>query len=81
MATGKLFVGNLPWKITEDELRDHFSQCGEVYSVKIIKDRETGRSRGFGFIEMNDHLKAMQELNEKIVGDRPLIVNEAKEKR
>jgi RNA recognition motif-containing protein len=78
VATGKLFVGNLPWKITEDALKDHFSQCGEVYSVKIIRDKETGRSKGFGFIEMNDHIKAMQELNGKVIEGRPLVINEAK---
>jgi RNA recognition motif-containing protein len=80
VGTGKLFVGNLPWKVTEDELRDLFATVGEVYSVKIIKDRETGRSKGFGFIEMTNHDQAIIKLNGKIVDSRPLVVNEAKPK-
>jgi RNA recognition motif-containing protein len=80
VATGKLFVGNLPWKITEEELKDHFATCGEVYSVKIIKDRETGKSRGFGFVEMTNSEKAIEELNDKIIDGRPLIVNVARQK-
>jgi RNA recognition motif-containing protein len=80
VATGKLFVSNLPWKISEEELKELFSAVGEVYSVKIIKDRETGKSRGFGFIEMNNSEKAIQDLHGKIVGGRHLTVNEARPK-
>jgi RNA recognition motif-containing protein len=78
VASGKLFVGNLPWKISEETLKDHFSQCGEVFSIKIIKDKDTGRSKGFGFIEMNEHQKAIEQLNGTIVDGRPLVVSEAK---
>ncbi len=50
----RIYVGNLPWSATEDQLRDLFSSHGEVHSVSIITDRDTGRSRGFGFVEMDD---------------------------
>ena len=78
--TGKLFVGNLPWKTTEDVLADHFSQCGKVISAKIIIDRATNNSRGFGFVEMEDADKAIAELNGKELEGRALIVNEARAK-
>jgi RNA recognition motif-containing protein len=78
----KLFVGNLPFKITEDELRQIFSAHGEVQSVRIITDRESGRSRGFGFVEMDDEggKTAMEQSNGMSVGGRELRVNEAQEK-
>ncbi|WP_022852073.1 RNA recognition motif domain-containing protein [Limisalsivibrio acetivorans] len=77
-----IFVGNLPFNSTEDELRDLFGGYGEVISVKIINDRETGRSRGFGFVEMEDAdaEKAMEALNERDFGGRTLRVNEAHSK-
>ncbi|MBT8763170.1 RNA recognition motif domain-containing protein [Desulfovulcanus ferrireducens] len=74
-----LYVGNLPWKATEQELHDLFSQYGQVNSVKIISDRETGRSRGFGFVEMEDGGdEAMQTLNGAEFGGRNIRVNEAR---
>ncbi len=77
-----LYVGNLPWSTTEDQLRGMFAEFGEVVSVKIIEDRETGRSRGFGFVEMeNGAEEAIQNLNGKDVGGRNIKVNVAKPKR
>ena len=78
----KLYVGNLPWSATEDELRDLFAAFGNVESVRIITDRETGRSRGFGFVEMDDPGadRAVEEANGQSLGGRPLRVNEAQER-
>jgi RNA recognition motif-containing protein len=78
--TKKLYVGNLPFQTTEEDLSDLFSQAGNVESVRIITDRDTGRSRGFGFVEMGDDEadKAVEELNGKDMGGRPLTVNEAR---
>ena len=77
-----IYVGNLPWSATEDELRDLFAQYGNVESAKIIMDRETGRSRGFGFVEMDSEAgeSAIAALNGKEMGGRPLRVNEARER-
>lgn len=79
----KIYVGNLPWRCTEDELRDFFSEFGEVTSVSIVTDRETGRSRGFGFIEMNDDgaQSAIEQADGRDFGGRPLKVNQAHDKR
>ncbi len=77
----KLYVGNLPFRSTEDELRDLFAQHGEVSSASIVMDRETGRSRGFAFIEMtddNDADTAINALNGYSLGGRALVVNEAR---
>ena len=78
--TKKLYVGNLPFQTTEDDLSDLFSQTGNVESVRIITDRDTGRSRGFGFVEMADEDadKAIEQLNGTEMGGRPLTVNEAR---
>jgi len=76
-----IYVGNLSYGMSEDELRDAFGAFGEVSSVKILMDRETGRSRGFGFVEMpnqGDGEKAIAQLNGKEVGGRPLRINEAR---
>ncbi len=75
----KLYVGNLPWSTTDSELEALFSPFGPVDSARVITDRETGRSRGFGFVEMRDGQKAMAELNGKDMGGRALRVNEANE--
>lgn len=78
----KLFVANISRECTEDELNKAFSACGEVKSLKIIKDRDTGQSRGFGFVEMNSREageKAIAELNEKEVQGRAIVVTEARE--
>ena len=80
----KLFVANISRDCTEDELNEAFSKCGEVKSLKIIKDRDTGQSRGFGFVEManrEDGERAIQELHEKEVHGRALVVNEAREQQ
>ncbi|KHK00590.1 RNA recognition motif domain-containing protein [Desulfovibrio sp. TomC] len=79
----KLYVGNLPFSTNEDELRDLFAAYGEVTSVKLIEDRETGRLRGFGFVEMaaDGADAAMQGLNGKAFGGRDLRVNEAEERQ
>lgn len=77
----KLYVGNLPFSATEDTLAEAFAECGTVDSVKIITDRDTGRSKGFGFVEMSNDDEA-QEAIKKFNGfqyeGRPLTVNEAK---
>ncbi len=78
-----LYVGNLPFTATEEEVRALYEQFGTVNSVKLINDKETGRSRGFGFVEMDDDaaLKAIEGTNGKDMGGRNLRVNEAREKR
>jgi len=76
-----IYVGNLSYEMSEDELRDAFSAYGEVSSVKILMDRETGRSRGFGFVEMPSQSEgeaAVAQLNGKDVSGRALRVNEAR---
>ncbi len=75
-----IYVGNLPWSATEDEVRNAFEQFGEVISVKLVEDRETGRPRGFGFVEMEDQgaLEAIENLDGRDLGGRNLRVNEAK---
>ncbi len=79
----KIYVGNLPWSATEDALRELFWTSGSVHSVAVITDRETGRSRGFGFIEMDDSdaERAINELNGREMDSRPLRVNEAEERQ
>jgi cold-inducible RNA-binding protein len=80
MAT-KLYVGNLSFQTQEDDLREHFAQFGEVVSATIVSDRDTGRSRGFGFVEMSsdaDARSAIQALDGKELDGRQLKVNEAK---
>jgi RNA recognition motif-containing protein len=77
----KLYVGNLAFQTSRDELETLFAQAGTVESVALIEDRETGRSRGFGFIEMStkeEGAAAIQQFNGKDLGGRALNVNEAK---
>jgi cold-inducible RNA-binding protein len=76
----KLFVGGLPWATTSDELNQLFSQAGAVISATVIQDKMTGRSKGFGFVEMSDEdaQKATDMLNGSDYGGRKLIVNEAR---
>ncbi len=78
----KLYVGNLPFTATEDEVRELFGQHGAVHSVALINDRETGRPRGFGFIEVDDEsLQGMiSALDGKEMGGRALRVNEAQDR-
>jgi len=80
MAT-KLYVGNLSFQTTSDELRDHFAQIGNVESASVVEDRMTGRSRGFGFVEMatpEEAAAAIEQLNGKEFNGRNLTVNEAR---
>ena len=79
----KIYVGNLPFTTTEDEIRELFAPHGTVRSVKLITDRETGRSRGFGFVEMegNGVGAAIQALDGKEYGGRTHRVNEAKDRQ
>lgn len=79
----KLFVGGLPWKTTEDELKDAFSKAGTVASVAVITDKMTGRSKGFGFVEMESDEEAQAAIdmwNGQDFGGRNIVVNEAKPK-
>ena len=78
----KIYVGNLPFSATEESVRALFAQNGTVESVALINDRETGRPRGFGFVEMPraDAQRAIQSLNGTDMGGRPLKVNEAQDK-
>ncbi len=78
----KLYVGNLPFTATDDAVRALFSKHGTVEKVSMITDRETGRPRGFGFVEMSnaDAARAMQALNGADFDGRPLKVNEAQDR-
>ena len=77
--TKRIYVGNLPFSSTEEELRSLFSQYGDVTSVSLITDRETGSPRGFGFVEMEEGAdKAISALDNTELGGRNLRVNEAK---
>jgi RNA recognition motif-containing protein len=77
----KLYVGNLSYSTSDDDLRTLFTQAGPVVSVAVIKDRDTGSSKGFGFVEMTsqvDAQKAISMFNAYKMGERPLTVNMAK---
>lgn len=77
----KLFVGGLSWDTTEDTLKNHFAQVGQVVSAQVITDKFTGKSRGFGFVEMSnpdEAQKAIQDLNGTQLDGRSIVVNEAK---
>lgn len=81
--SARLFVGNLPYNASENELQDHFAQAGTVLSVAILQDRTTGRSRGFGFVEMSNKEEADNAINlfhKKEFLGRPLTVDSAKPK-
>jgi len=80
--TKSLYVGNLPWSATEEEVRSLFATHGNVSSVKLVSDRETGRARGFGFVEMDDAdaAGAVEALDGTSFGGRTLRVNEAQPK-
>ncbi len=77
----KLYVGNLPYDTTEEAIREMFAQAGTVVSVALIKDRATGESKGFGFVEMSSQKEAqaaISSLNGRMVGDRQLKVSLAR---
>lgn len=79
----KLYVGGLPYQTSEQELIALFEQVGQVTDATIIADRDTGRSKGFGFVEMNDDAEArtaIERLNGTMVGNRSITVNEARER-
>ena len=80
--TKSIYVGNLPWSATEDQIRNLFSPYGTVDSVKLVTDRETGRARGFGFVEMDDAgaASAVEALDNTSYEGRNLRVNEAQPK-
>jgi RNA recognition motif-containing protein len=75
----KIYVGNLPWSTTDSDLENLFSTIGDVTSASVVTDRDTGRSRGFGFVEMSqaDGQRAIAELNGHTIDSRALRVNEA----
>ena len=80
----RLYVGGLPYQTTENDLLDLFEQGGNVASATVITDRDTGRSKGFGFVEMSDDQEArsaIERLNGTSIGDRTIIVNEARERQ
>ena len=77
----KLFVGSLPWSVNDEELKETFEKHGTVISAKVIEDRDTRRSRGFGFVEMessSDASNAIRALNDSELNGRNIVVNEAK---
>jgi RNA recognition motif-containing protein len=79
-----IYAGNLPWGLSEEDLREAFEAFGEVASVKIIKDKFTGRSRGFGFVEMPNQEEgesAISSLNGKDLKGREIVVNQARPRR
>jgi len=79
----RIYVGNLKYEVDDNELRDAFEEYGQVLDAKVMMDRETGRSRGFGFVEMNDDdgQTAINEMNGKMLGGRAVVVNEARERK
>jgi RNA recognition motif-containing protein len=80
----KIYVGNIPFQTTELELKTHFSQAGDVMSVKLLKDHQTGQSRGFAFIEMStrrEAQKAISMLNRRNFMEKELLVKEARVRR
>jgi len=82
--TNKLFVGNLPYSMTSDDLKAVFAKIGDVISANVVMDKNTNRSRGFGFVEMKDEVlakKAMDDLNTTEVNGRKIFISEAKQKQ
>ena len=79
----KLYVGNLPFSVSDDSLTELFSQAGKVESARVVRDQATGQSRGFGFVEMatdEEAQKAISQLNQKAMEGRSITVNEARPK-
>jgi cold-inducible RNA-binding protein len=80
----RIYVGSLPYQTTDQDLADLFGQVGEVVSATVIMDRDTGRSKGFGFVEMSNDQeaqKAIEQLNGSLLGNRNIVVNEARERQ
>ena len=83
MNNKKLFVGSLPWSVNDDQLKEIFSQAGNVVSAQVVKDRDTGRSKGFGFVEMStdeEAAAAVEKLNNSDVDGRKIFVSIARPK-
>ena len=82
MGNNKVYIGNLPYTVTKEEIEDFFSDCGEVGDVRIITDRETDRSKGFGFVTFNDDAAFQSALkkDEEEMGGRKLRINEARDR-
>jgi RNA recognition motif-containing protein len=82
MSTKRLYVGNLPFDATADDIRSAFEAHGTVYEVSLVTDRDTGRPRGFGFVEMDEKgaMAAIEALDSKDFGGRDLRVNEARDR-
>lgn len=78
-----IYVGNLPFTTTDEDLKEIFAEYGQVFSAKVIMDRETGRSRGFGFVEMNNAngAKAIETLNEAELEGKTISVTESRPKK
>jgi RNA recognition motif-containing protein len=78
-----IYVGNIPYGTDEETISNLFAEYGEVHSVKLIKDYDTGKLKGFGFVEMEQTggNKAIEELNDYELGDRKLVVNEARQRK
>ncbi len=77
----KLFIGSLSWDTNDDSLKAHFASIGPVASAKVITDRDSGRSKGFGFVEFDndeDGTKAIEQLNDSELDGRKIVVNEAR---
>ena len=77
----RLYVGSLPYSITDAQLTEHFVKAGTVVSARVITDRNTGQGKGFGFVEMSteeEAQKAITELNGSTLGDKTIVVNEAR---
>ena len=83
MKMKKVYVGNLPYRITQEEVEDHFSDCGSIVEVILVKDRATGRSKGFGFVEFEteDQAEAATKLDGQECDGRALKVSIAREKQ
>jgi len=80
----RLYVGSLPYQTTDQDLADLFGQVGQVLSATVITDRDSGRSKGFGFVEMSNNeeaQKAIDQLNGTNLGDRTIVVNQARDRR
>jgi RNA recognition motif-containing protein len=77
---GKIYVGNIPWSTTEEQLREHFAKIGSVRAVRIVTDRDTGRPKGFAFVEMENSDQAIANLNDTDFNGRPLKLNVARER-
>ncbi|TVQ62729.1 MAG: RNA-binding protein [Phycisphaerales bacterium] len=78
----RIYVGNLPYSTNDMELREMFGEFGNVTDASVVMDRETGRSRGFGFVEMDDDTanEAIEQMNGRDMGGRALVVNQARER-